>query len=501
MTSRLFIHKATNSTVLPLSSSKGSQSNIMGCSVSKAKDVGDERVSQRQHGLGIVANTAKEAAAEELILHPAASIFRDEVLAGIGKENAALKHGNSHFRHLRECIQKLNITFSTPTSQPVQVSIAGVITYHQTMKIKPLLSHGSAVVIDDEERLLIPISAADAHPIDDCGVVGVVSGSLAGLPLGTFPLNLGEPKVRVEGDGSVHLTLYLSPHICIDGRLDAHISNDALAAYVEREDFMTFMRLPALLPVFNVQPSQANGITFTPTSISMPLTTHIKKTLSFFSGADSQSNRNEDSADIFRRHVVDALGESEHKDLLSTNLKLKCESAALAGIRNLILGVEVSHSTDSWSVTLDKGEKSTDAMLWHITLHDRENISLSLPVADIGNIGLSFSGMQLRMDINETVALFGQQEAQPISFRLESCPSIYFVMLGIFNWGDFSDDEVSDIAEDLHAKWRHVLEGNCGEDVFPSKMKFVFVEILCDITLADSMLEMVGLSTQPDSDE
>ncbi len=99
----------------------------MGCSTSKAKDAGDGWISQRQNELDSVVNTAKEAAVEELILHPAASIFRDEVLAGISEENPALKHEISHFRHLRECIQKLNITFSTPISQPVQVSIAGVM--------------------------------------------------------------------------------------------------------------------------------------------------------------------------------------------------------------------------------------------------------------------------------------------------------------------------------------------------------------------------------------
>ena len=198
------------------------------------------------------------------------------------------------------------------------------------------------MVVDDEddEMLVIPITDADAHPIDDCGVIGVISSNLAGLPIGTFPLNSGEPQVRVEDDGSVHLTLNLSPLICMDGRLDAEISNDALAAYVETEDFMTFMRMPALFPHFDVQPSQANGITFTPTSVSMLLTTHIKKTLTFVSEADLPSDIDEDSSDILRRHVVDALGESEHKDLLSKNLELKCESAALTGIRNLILGVD-----------------------------------------------------------------------------------------------------------------------------------------------------------------
>lgn len=476
----------------------------MGCSGSKAKDAAVERVSQHQLGLDTIADTAKEAAVEELILHPAAAIVRDEVLAGVSDENTALEDENSRFRHLRDSVQKLDITFFTPMFQPGQGSIAGFITYHQTMQVKTLLSYGNVVLVDDEddERLVIPINDAGAHPIDDCGVVGLISGDLAGLPIGSFPLTFGDPKVRVEDDGSVHLTLNLSPLIYIDGRLDAGISNGALAAYVEREDFMTFMRIPALFPLFNVRPSQVNGITFTPTSVSMLLTTHIKKTLTFVSETDSPSDIDEDSADILRRHVVDALGESEHKNLLSKNLELKCESAALTGIRNLILGVDVSHSAGSWGVTLDEGEKLTDAT-WRITLHNRENMSLSLPVADMGSIGLSFFGMQLRMEKTETLALFalfGQTEVYPIFFRLECCPSIYFMLLGIFNWNDFNEDEIPDIVEDFNVKFSSVLEGN-GADVFPTTLNFSFVGMYCDLSLADNLLEMIGLSKQPDSDE
>lgn len=103
------------------------------------------------------------------------------------------------------------------------------------------------------------------------------------------------------------------------------------------------------------------------------------------------------------------------------------------------------------------------------------------------------------MEKTETVALFGQTGAQPIFFRLECCPSIYFILLGIFNWGDFNEDEIPDIMEDFHEKFRSALEGN-EEDVLPA-FKFSVVGMLCDLSLADNLLEMVGLSKQPDSDE
>eukprot|EP00985_Skeletonema_marinoi_P012843 scaffold6275_cov121-Skeletonema_marinoi.AAC.5 len=474
----------------------------MGCSISKARDARDGRISepQPQHAFDTAVDTAKDDVAvevEELALHPAAAIFRNEALAGVGDENAALEEENSRFRHLRDCIQKLDITFSTASSErqgPNEI----LIHYHETMRVETLLSNGSVVLVDDSERLVIPINDASAHPIDDCGTLGDISGNLAGMTIGSFP---GGPfqgvraKVRVDDDGSVNLTLHLSTLICIEGRLDAHISNDALAAYVERGNFMSCMRMP--FPLFHVTepPSQTNGIIFTPTFISMSLTPRLNKTLTFVSevASSAPSDFNEDLVDNLRRHVVEALGESEHKELLSKNLKLKCESAALAGIRNLMLGIDVSHSEGTFSVSLDEGEKLSEST-WFISLDGREN--MSLPVSDMGSIGLSFSGTPLNKEIIETFAYIGRAE-QPIMYRRGR---INFILFGNFNWDDFSEDEISEITEDWHAKMRSVLVGN-GEDVFPATMKFRIDGISCELSLADDLLGMVGLVKQPLTNE
>ena len=88
----------------------------MSSSVSKARDARDGRVSQPQRAIDTVVDTAKDDAVEELALHPAAAIFRNEALTGVGDENAALEEENSRFRHLRDISQKLDITFSTASS-------------------------------------------------------------------------------------------------------------------------------------------------------------------------------------------------------------------------------------------------------------------------------------------------------------------------------------------------------------------------------------------------
>jgi hypothetical protein len=227
----------------------------------------------------------------------------------------------------------------------------------------------------------------------------------------------------------------------------------------------------------------------------MSLTPRLKKTLTFISEVVSSapSDFNEDLVDNMRRLVVDALGESEHKELLSKNLELKCESAALAGIRNLMLGIDVSHSEGTFNVSLDEGEKLSEST-WFISLDGREN--MSLPVADMGSIGLSFSGTPLNKEIIQTIAYIGRAD-QPIMYRRGR---ISFILFGNFNWDDFSEDETTEITEDWHAKMRSVLVGN-GEDVFPAKMKFRIDGISCELSLAEDLLRMVGLVKQPLTNE
>ncbi len=448
-----------------------------------------------------VADTFEAVTVEELILHPAAAIFRDETLAGIGDENTALEDNNSRLRHLPYLSQKLDITFSTASSEVRDREI--YITHHETMRLRTHLSHGNVELVDGNEKLVFPINDANAHPIDDCGTIGDISSNLAALPIGSFPSfsshGVQNVEMRVEDDGSIYLTIHLSPLITIEGRLEAAISNDALAAHIERVNFIAIMQVPVPISVLHGS-TQEKGIYFTPTSISLSLTPRIKKTLSFSSDTYSPSDSDEHLADKLRRTVVDALGESEHKELLRENLELKRESAALASIRHMMLGIDVSHSAGAFCVALDKSHKVKDCNKRAIILDGRdgsEDFPTSVPVEDMGSIGISFAGTQLRMNVFETMQYL-LSELMPIFFYDDTCRSISFVLVGVFNWGDFSDDEMSDIFVDFEGKLRSVLEGN-GEDVFPKRMTFRFNHMFCP-HMTEGLLKTVGLLEEPDSD-
>jgi hypothetical protein len=473
----------------------------MNNSATKHRAGEDGQVNQRLSDT-IILDAAEDASVEELTLHRAAAVFRNEVLAGVGDENKALEEEISRFGHLRDCVQEVEITFSAVSfrrqySEEIGRSVNHMI-YEKTMSVKKHLHQGSIVHVDDKEWLVIPINNAPAHPIADCGTVGDISGVLAGMPIGSYPfcLDVTDPaKMRVGDDGSVHLALYLSSLFCIGGKLDA--PDNVLVECVEREDFMTNMRMPFPIPFFHPDLSLDKGITFTPTSISMLLTKHLKKTLAFVTevASSAPSDYNEDSVneDNLRRLVVSALGESEHKQLLSKNLELKCESAALAGIRKLILGFDISHSAGALSASLDEGEVRTPEPTWHVSLDGKDHTSM--PVTDMGRIEISFTGALFSVDVSDTLSLVGAVAGgriQPVVFRLRLCRSIKFILYGEFNLDDFSDGEIADIVEDFHVKLRSVLCEN-GDDVFPATMKFKIVGIVCDLSLAEIFLEMVGL--------
>ncbi len=490
------------------------QSVIMNSSLPNATGAGDEQISQRQQGLDIAVDTAKDTVVDtvvdtavdtavdavadtleavtvdELVLHPAAAIFRDETLAGVGDENAGLEDNNSRFRHLPDFSQQLDITFSTSSCELRER--VHTITYHKTMCVQTHLSHGSVELVDGNERLVIPINEANAHPIDDWGTIGNISSCLATVPYGSFPSFGSHGGMMVEDDGSIHLTLRMSPRISIEGRLDAAIPNDALAAHIERVHFINVMLDPFPLSLLQGVRHVEKGITFTPTSISMSLTPRIQKIISLSSGASSPSDSNEDQADKLRGIVVDALGESGHKELLNKNLELKCESAALTGIRRMILGIYVSHSAGAFSVSLEESYEVREYNRRVILLDGREDFPTSVPVADLGRIGLSFSGTQLVMEMQRVF----QTEAFPIFFHHDRCRSLGFVLVGLFNWDEFSDEEISDIVDDFDGKMRSVFEGN-GEDVFPERMTFRIKQFICPPM--KGLLKKVGLLEDLDS--
>ena len=91
-------------------------------------------------------------------------------------------------------------------------------------------------------------------------------------------------------------------------------------------------------------------------------------------------------------------------------------------------------------------------------------------------------------------------EAMPIFFYNRICRRIGFVLVGVFNWDEFSDDEISDIVDGFEGKLMSVLEGN-GEDVFPERMTFRIINLRCPAM--EGLLKKVGLLKEPvsNSDE
>ncbi len=92
----------------------------------------------------------------------------------------------------------------------------------------------------------------------------------------------------------------------------------------------------------------------------------------------------------------------------------------------------------------------------------------------------------------------------PLYLRLSECPFFKFVLFGVFNWGDLSLEETSDILESWSWKMRNALGVTTiraiggvpvdDDDVFPPSFKFELLRIRCDLSVAQDMFNYVGLS-------
>ena len=460
-------------------------------SASKARDIGSGSADRRQQELGASLIDTPEEVNEESPFHPAADIFLSGVMNEVSNENKTLEERNSCIRHLSTFIQELNITFNSSSleSHPEY----SMIIHRKTVSSSALLSCGSLDLVNDDERFVVPINEAPAHPVDDSGTFGPITGSLCGVPLKSI---IGYHKVQywTDDDGNVIVNMCLSPLVWIEGRLDAKISNDELLAHIETGNFKTCMQM--IVPFIHMGNGDTNypgsydiGITFTPTLISLLLTPHLKKVLALVK-EDAPSfleDSNENTWDDLHRLVVGVFAQEEHKELLSQNADLKRETANLIAIRDLMLRIDISHSAGALSVSLSKGELSSNGGSWMITLDGIENVSL--PVDEIGRINLNFLGERCNISLHETLSTV-RGETLPIIFTVFG--SMNIIIIGTFNWGDFSEDELAEIIDDYITKLGRVLQGN-GDGIFPARLEFKMRGIIFDTLLVKSYLKTAGL--------
>ena len=177
------------------------------CSGPNSKD--DVQDTQLQvYAAGAAAGTSIVEAATTL--HPAAAVFRDKILGNVGARNEALEENNARIRHLVDLIQEVELAFHTKSSHQGQGEHEDndtiYVEHKQTFTVKHQLSQGSIEAFD-EERLVLSIENAPAHPLEDGGSIGSVDFMLARECFGSFPPNSSygsDPaQVVVDEDGSV----------------------------------------------------------------------------------------------------------------------------------------------------------------------------------------------------------------------------------------------------------------------------------------------------------
>ena len=438
-------------------------------------------------------------------LHPAAAVFRDEILGNAGARIKALEKNNARIRHLADLIQEVGLAFYTKSTRRGQGehedNDAIYVEHKETFTVKHQLSQGSIEAFDDEEeRLVLPIKDAPAHPLEDCGSIGSVRFELAGEVFGSFPsharFRVSDPaQVAVDEDGSVRLMLHLSEKIVIEGKLHSSLlSDEELIECTEESNFMTFLTSPSADIIrFDGEREYRKGIAFTPLAISIQVNPWMKETLALVDQMSSPRSVDAEleSDDGLRRLVVDALGDSEHKKLFSEYVALKSERDTLSNLRNTMLGINVRHSRGSFTVTLDKGERFGD--YWHVALDAGDRSAMT--VTELSSMEVSVLGMQLVLsntfELTSVSSIWDRESNTWPHWFMQF--NFHFYMIVKFNWAELSDEEITDILTDFSSKMMNALGYRNADAAFPPAFEGNVVGFLLDLPRAENRLKMAGL--------
>ncbi len=485
---------------------------------SAPKSIDGQDIQQRQatnSAGGIVEEAART-------LHPAAAVFRDEILGNVGDRNKTLEANNARFRNLANLIQDVELSFCTRSSRRGEEDNVTYIEHHETFNVTQNLSRGSVKTLNNEERLVLPIDDVPAHPVEDSGAIGCVKLYMAGgVSFGSFPEACffvhDAAKKSVREDGSVLLFLHLSKEIVIKGKLhSSQMTNEAFIEHVEHPHFMSCLTLlGGGTGLFDGEGEYRKGIVFMPLSISIQVTPWLKKALTLVyqvsSTGGSEADVELESEDELCRLVVEALGDSEHKELFDEYVSLKHENQALSELRSLMFGVSVSHGRGSFTVTLDEGKRSGN--LWYINLGNDDRSMI--PVSELYRMEVTVLGMQLRLcngpELTHVSSLVDRSEGGwalwPMNFQpCSSCLKVSLVVM--FNWAELTREEGRDILDNFSSKMSNALglQGNNPDpahetdvDAFPQTFKATVIGICCDLPLAAYRLKRAGLWEEEDS--
>lgn len=110
----------------------------MDSSAPKSTDGQDIQHRQATSADGIVEEAART-------LHPAAAVFRDEILGNVGDKNKTLEAYNARFRHLGNLIQDIELSFYTASSRRGEQENHFHIEHHETFNVKHKIGQGNII--------------------------------------------------------------------------------------------------------------------------------------------------------------------------------------------------------------------------------------------------------------------------------------------------------------------------------------------------------------------
>ncbi|EJK48580.1 hypothetical protein THAOC_32608 [Thalassiosira oceanica] len=332
------------------------------------------------------------------VLHPAAAVFRDQVMAGIGEENARLAAQVSRLMPLYEALNSVKV-YATTNQEPVSISIEEGVNGMGIMKSNGIneviaettLLDGHVAKLeqneDDECEEELQFSINSSHPPlrlqnlgGGCGGIGL---SVSGNSLGFFPnspFGRGKTELWVE-DESICFMFKVDKGVVIGGTLtglDEGCKLKFMSGERHGDYFTDFLAFPAPLPFHQrVGQEELTDVKFDPTWVDLRYNSELEQLVGLLkkvADANASAASFSCAGTDLRFLVADALGEDVHKKLLQENDCLQRNLEALDCLRAYALRIEITHSAGTLICTMDDGHELPLAIgkEWAVSVPEHE---------------------------------------------------------------------------------------------------------------------------------
>lgn len=335
----------------------------------------------------------------EQTLHPAAIIFRDQVIAGVGEENARLSSQVKRLVPLYEAINSVKVV-ATTNQEPVTISIEpsenGMMHIHcdntNEVVAETTVLDGHVTKLehneDDESSEELQFSIYSSHPPLRLQNLGGGRGGIglrvSGKSLGFFPstpFGRGKTELWVEDDDSICFVFKVDQGVEIGGTLIG-LDEESKLKFMNGERpsgyYDNMLASPVPLPFQIVGSEELEDVKFVPTWVGLRYTSELERRVSllkkFTDTITSEATSFSCAETDLRFLVAEALGEDIHKKLFHENYWLQRRLEALDCLRAYALRLEIAHSSGTLVCALDDGHERSLAKgkVWNVMVPEHE---------------------------------------------------------------------------------------------------------------------------------